>query len=331
MQFVLGIALLALHGASVTLTAQTTTVTFLVFPGAEETAVEIQARLAAHNVEVQLFCSVYSEHPITLLGSKCELVVPSERLWAIAQEVDFLLIGAFTSDCLRILQELLRSLVQKGGGAVGVGTLYKIHVVTIPGTGIRSLHDLDDESHAQRTSTGPEQSVHDVHAHDVFRAEKLYNVLNLHQHNELPSQPDLLLSRVLDAFFETTKVPSPHVAKVADRNELILIAIPQDTVDRMNALKDDGEAPYIPTEIDFSTYEEGASGSVETAGVTEVIAATPRPSAELVELVTQLLIEEPLMSLEDLSRTLRWLKGQRIPIHPVAASIIDDFLGRHQP
>ncbi|RLG05851.1 MAG: hypothetical protein DRN68_07975 [Thaumarchaeota archaeon] len=315
LNFALGIALLALYGVQVTSMAQTTTVTLMGFPGTEKTAVEIQTILADYGVEVVLY--------------RCEEVLSFEMLQAITPEIDFLLVGTFTSEYLQITQKLLGVLSQMGGGAVGVGAMHKIHIVTIPATGIRSLADLDDENHAPRTSTGPEQSVHDAHAHDVFRAEKLYNVLNLHQHNELPSQPDFLLSHVLDAFFETAKVPSPHVAKVADRNKLILVAIPHNTVTRMNALKDEGEAPYIPTEIYLSAYEEEASGSVETAGVTEIVAATGRPSEQLVELVAEVLISKALMDVIDLVKALQWLKDQKIPIHSVAEPIIERFLEEH--
>ena len=320
-----GIVLLTILFAIVSPASQVPTVTLVVFPGTEETAVGLQVRLAAHNIDVKLICSFFSVQLVAFLGSTCEQSVAFAQLAFVALEEDFLVLRAYTSGDLQVLQGVLNQIALEGG-AVGVGQMYKVHAVTIPDTEIRSLRDLDEESHATRTSTGPKDSTHEAHAHDVFQAEELFRVLNRHQHRQLALQPDLLLAGKLDAFFETTKVPSPYVKKVAERNELVLLAIPQDTVERMNDLKEEGEAPYIPTEIDPAKYEEEGEGPVATAGVTEVAAATGRPAPELVELVTRILIEESFMSREDLARALQWLKEQEIPLHPVAAPIIDDVL-----
>lgn len=295
-------------------------ITLALFPGTEPTAAQLETRLESLGYEVLLICTFDSAILVIQLGSQCTQSVTFAALSAsvVGNQVDFFLFGAFTSERVGQLKGLL---VDEKAGAVGVGDLLKIHIATIPETGIRSLQDLDDA----RNSTDREGTLTDFHAHDVFRAEDLSRALRDHAHYPRDEQPDLLLSGEIDAFFETSRVPSDNVAAVANQDELILIAIPEETVDKMNDL-DEEEDPYIKDEIDASIYEREAEASIPTAAVAEVTAATGKPSAELVEAVTRLLLEEPFIAEDSLVRALTWLKEQKIPIHPVAKPIIDEFL-----
>jgi len=301
--------------------------TLAIFPGAERSAVEIQARLKLHDIQIQLVCLDTQVAFIRYLGSQCRDILGfSTMLQRVsAGQIDFFITALFTTEDMERFRSILPgTFVQMDGkGVVGAGDMLKIHVVTLPGAGIETLNDLDDK----KNSTGPENSIHDLHAHDVFKAAELENALRNHLHNELPLQPELLLSGAIDAFFETARVPSPRVAQVAENDDLVLVAIPEDTVERMNNLEGRENHSYIPTEIEFSEYEEDRDEKIPTAGVTELVSATSGElTSELITQVTKILISESLASVDDLVRIFDWVKEQGFPIHPDAAPIIEEFL-----
>jgi hypothetical protein len=303
--------------------------TLAIFPGAERSAVEIQARLKLHSIQIQLVCLDTQVAFIQYLGSQCRdiLSFPAMSQRVSAGQIDFFIAALFTPEDMGrfrlILQDTFVQMEGKEGkGVVGAGDMFKIHIVTLPSAGIKTINDLDDK----KNSTGPENSIHDLHAHDVFEAEELGNALRNRLHNELRLQPDLLLGREIDAFFETARVPSPHVARIAEYDDLTLIAIPEDTVERMNNLEGRQNHPYIPTEIEISEYEKDSDEKIPTGGVTELVSTSAQLPSEFVIQVTEILIGEPLVPEDDLARIFTWVKEQGFPIHPDAAPIIEAFL-----
>lgn len=305
--------------------------TLATFPGTERSAVEIQARLKLHNIQIQLVCLDTQVAFIQYLGSQCRVVVsfPTMSQRISAGQIDFFIAALLTPEDVGRFRTILQAtfIQMEEKGVVAAGDMFKIHVVTLPGTGIEALSDLGEK----KNSTGPENSIHDLHAHDVFKAGELWNALKNHLHNELPLQPDLLLRGGIDAFFETARVPSPHVAKLADHDDLALIAIPEDTVERMNNLEGRQNHPYIPTEIEISEYEKDRDEKIPTAGVAELVSTSAQLLSELVAQVTEILIDESLTSVEDLIRIFSWVKEEGFPIHPDAAPIIEAFLQEQSP
>lgn len=295
-------------------------------PGTAKSAVEIQSRLERYDLRVHLICLKWQKQFVMEGDSQCKETIDLKKMreQILTGKVDLFISGIFLETDMEPIRKILQKNVthREETGVVGAGNIYKIHIATLTDTGIRKLDDLNDK----KNSTGPEHSIHDLHAHDVFKAEKLDKALKNRLHHKLDQQPNLLLHREIDDFFETARVPSTHVAKVAEDDDLVLIAIPKETVEKMNNLQGRENHPYIKTRIELSEYENEREEKVPSAGVAELISATSQCPVEIIKQVTEILIELSLTSPDDLASILSWAKRQRFLFHPVAAPIIKEFL-----
>jgi len=176
--------------------------------------------------------------------------------------------------------------IDKYPGAKIIGTLHSksyIHIVTQVGRKIQKLADL----RGKKICCGELNSITTIDAINVFVSEKKITGVDLTCENcSLTDQPKKLISKDIDAFIVTGKIPCPIVTEVVKVGNFILIPIPRANFFKIQNIS---SMLYERGEIDLYDYtnrSEDKGNIVETLCRINLVVASEESDDEVVYQVT---------------------------------------------
>ncbi|WP_440006966.1 TAXI family TRAP transporter solute-binding subunit [Halomicrococcus sp. SG-WS-1] len=198
----------------------------------------------------------------------------------------------------------------------GVATLYPetIHVVTLAGSGIETLEDLEGAT----INTGDLGSGTQVNALQILESAGIEQGDFTEQNTGFSQAADQLRNGDIDAAFLVGGWPVGAIEELATTNDIALVEISGDARESIK-----GEAQWFADDAIPSGTYSGVDEEVQTIAVQAMIATTEDAEADTVQAVTEAIFS----NLDQISIKQQFigrdsaLDGMSIPLHPGAREV----------